>query len=291
MATLTQTGQTSSSVTVTCSGLDPAHARTRYFWWQIYLNGTKIAEYGDSLAPYSSSHTGSFSGLSASTTYGIKCGIYNDASYTELLALLECSASTSAPPSTDVNCYVVRWYDSTQDQVFGPYSMTAGGTYSVSTYMPSYDSASYELDSIKINGITDVTGATFTAPSSNFSLDFYFKSKPKVQGTIRRLYNGTVTAEYGPLNFVVGSTFVVEDWMPPYASQYTLDHVEKDGVRITAASFTVPNANFVVDYFFVSSTNAYIYNGSTWVPATPYIWNGSEWAPAKANIYSGGWQS
>ena len=79
--------------------------------------------------------------------------------------------------------------------------------------------------------------------------------------------------------------------MPPYASQYTLDHVEKDGVRITAASFTVPNANFVVDYFFVSSTNAYIYNGSTWVPATPYIWNGSEWAPAKANIYSGGWQS
>lgn len=293
MATLTQTGQTTSSVTVTCSGLDPNHRFTRYFWWQIYLNGTKIAEYGDSLAPYSSSHTGSFSGLTASTAYTVQCGIYNDSAYTELLALLSCQADTSAAPTpATVNCYAVRWYDGTQDQVFGPYSMTPGSTYFVSTYMPSYDSTRYELDSVMLNGVTPVTGAAFIAPSSNFSLDFYFVSKQKVNGTIRRYEDGTLKASYGPIEFTVGSTFTVADYMP-YVDPaiYTLDHVEKDGVTITAASFTVPNTDFIVSYYFVSSTNAYIWDGSQWVPAVAYIWDGSQWVRARANIYSSGWQS
>jgi hypothetical protein len=143
-----------------------------------------------------------------------------------------------------------------------------------------------------LNGVTPVTGAAFIAPSSNFTLDFYFVSKQKVNGTIRRYEDGTLKASYGPIEFTVGSTFTVADYMP-YVDPaiYTLDHVEKDGVTITAPSFTVPNTDFIVSYYFVSSTNAYIWDGSQWVPAVAYIWDGSQWVRARANIYSSGWQS
>lgn len=34
----------------------------------------------------------------------------------------------------------------------------------------------------------------------------------------------------------------------------------------------------------------YIWNGSTWVKATPHIWNGSTWVKAVPHIWNGSWQ-
>ena len=46
-------------------------------------------------------------------------------------------------------------------------------------------------------------------------------------------------------------------------------------------------ANGNINY---NSTTAYVYNGTTWVPATPYVYNGSKWVQASANVYNNGWR-
>ena len=38
------------------------------------------------------------------------------------------------------------------------------------------------------------------------------------------------------------------------------------------------------------SNKCYVYNGSTWVPATPYIYNGSAWVVTTPYIYNSGWK-
>lgn len=40
----------------------------------------------------------------------------------------------------------------------------------------------------------------------------------------------------------------------------------------------------------VQNAKCYIFNGSTWVSATPYIFNGSQWEKAEPDIYSSGWK-
>ncbi len=225
MATLSKTSSTTSSVTITCSGLDANHSRVRNFVWQIYLNGTLINEIDQTMNPGGTSKSVTFTALSSGTTYSVLCGIYDDAAHDyKQLALLNCTAKTDSPqpgpdpdpPTTTVRCTVFRILDDVMSGSFGPYTMTPGNTYNIINYIPTYDSTSYELDHIVVDGTTLIT-ATFTAPSSNFNIGVHFHS--------------------------------------------------------------------------INDSNAWIWNGSTWVKAVPYIWNGSTWVKAKANIYNNGWKS
>ncbi len=222
MPTLSQTARTTSSVTVTCSGLDGNHARTRNFVWQIYRSGTMLEEIDRSMAPGGTSQSVTFYGLSSGTTYSILCGIYDDAAhnYNEL-ATLSCTASTSSPDPdppqpTTVNCNVIRLLDGVWSGTYGPYTMTPGNTYNILSYMPPYDGDTYQLTRVVVDG-EDLHTATFTAPDTNFNIAYWFTA--------------------------------------------------------------------------IDQGNAWIWHGGEWVRATPYIWNGSNWEEARANIYDGGWKS
>ena len=51
--------------------------------------------------------------------------------------------------------------------------------------------------------------------------------------------------------------------------------------------FNSGNVEWTSPALSLALTSSYIYNGSSWVPATPYIYNGSSWVPATAYIYNG----
>ena len=84
---------------------------------------------------------------------------------------------------TRVDGYVVLYYDDVSQGVVDSDIFTIGQTYRVSTYMPSYDSTQYKYDHAEINGV--ILGTTFTAPSTNFYIDYFFvhKCQPYIYAT------------------------------------------------------------------------------------------------------------
>lgn len=90
MASLSQTNATQTSVTIRCSDLDGSFNRTRYFIWQIYRGTSKVDEKTNTTSAYATSNSVTFSGLDIGVSnYSIKCGIYQDAGYSSLLASLD----------------------------------------------------------------------------------------------------------------------------------------------------------------------------------------------------------
>ena len=93
MAILSQTGQSSTEITITCSGMDSSHQYTRNFWWQLYTDSSAtdlVQEGGNSTEPYASEVSYTFTSLTPDSTYYVLCGIYNENGISEdnLLALL-----------------------------------------------------------------------------------------------------------------------------------------------------------------------------------------------------------
>lgn len=65
----------------------------------------------------------------------------------------------------------------------------------------------------------------------------------------------------------------------PYAANVqTPSH---EGVWLGATTFTTHAAP--------AGSNSYIWNGSSWVVATPYIWNGSSWVLVSSKVYTNAW--
>ena len=234
MATLSQTGSTTSSVTLTVSGLDSAHSRTRYFWWQLYYGGSVVSEHGTSMAPGGTSHSTSFTGLSGGTTYSVQVGIYDDSSYQTLLALLSGTATTDTP---DVTCYVVKYYDGTSQGVYTTYTLTPGTTAYASTYKPSTPTG-YTYQYCMLNGLTQVS--SFTVPSSDFYLDYFYTRTPiNINGfTASQTSAGAKTVSFRFQTDILGTKYAIYDENNVQQKASVLS------ARTVTSSFTVTNVTF-----------------------------------------------
>ena len=71
-----------------------------------------------------------------------------------------------------------------------------------------------------------------------------------------------------------GTTYVVN-------VAYSTSVNGSDTAWIGSQTFTTPVP--------VTGPQAYVYNGSAWVAATPYIYNGSTWVQAEPHVYDSGW--
>ena len=69
-------------------------------------------------------------------------------------------------------------------------------------------------------------------------------------------------------------------WMNTNPMYMTLHATTRNSPSMHYVDFSV-----TINY---SSTTAYVYNGTAWVPATPYIYNNG-WVQASANVYNDGW--
>lgn len=299
MASLSQTGSTTSSVTITCSGLDSSHSRTRYFWWQLYENGSVVSEHGSTMAPGGTTHSTSFTGLDPGTTYGVLCGIYDDSAHSDLLALLSGSATTDAPTPTTITASIYNIYGQGTPQQVTTRTLSVGSQYTPSWYVPTH-TAGYDLTQIytTAGGWTDVTSGSFTVPAYDISIYYYFETTPTSCNVVI-YYDGVSQGVAETRQYTKGATIHPRSNQPSYDStNYELESIwcykSEDGsyTDVTTGYVTVPYSGYMtLDYMYVSKSKVFIFDGSQWRRATPYIFDGSQWVQAKGYIYDGsGWQ-
>jgi hypothetical protein len=90
MPTLSQTDAGKTSITMQVSGMDGSHSKTRYFYWQVYRNGSIVTESTSTSAAYATTHSKTITGLSSGVSnYAVKCGIYGDSAYTQCFVVLD----------------------------------------------------------------------------------------------------------------------------------------------------------------------------------------------------------
>ena len=209
------------------------------------------------------------------------------------------------PPAEQLDCTVKTYLDGTLDCTEMRTGLSAGGTYTPSAHLPYYDSSVYSLGAIKMRvgssqTETDVTSGSITCPNEDFHLDYYFVQRSTVSCYAQTYLDGVQSSSETRTGLYVGAPYTPSLHLPSYdPTVYELHQIgmylPSTGAYtdVTTQTFTCPNENFYIDYFFqtrTAQTTAYIWDGSAWVQATPYIWDGSAWVQATTQIWDGVWK-
>lgn len=174
----------------------------------------------------------------------------------------------------DVTCDVYVYYDGAYSGITERRTLHAGGTYTPSAHLPSYDSSSYELSSIGayIDGqyITIPIGGSITAPSSYFTLDYFFTSitpppPTSITATIYNIYGQGTPQQVTTRTLSVGAQYTPSSNVPAHTAGYDLTQIYTTAggwTDVTTGSFTVPAYDISIYYYFETtptSCNVVIY--------------------------------
>ena len=151
-------------------------------------------------------------------------------------------------------------------------STTSGSISGINTTASSYTVTATNLDSSKMSGyymmIADI--------NSDGTVNYYYARRGTVNGNTLTYTNTNSSSSYTknerPIYLVYGS---YSDGSTYYKNSFENDIV---------ASAVIPA------YGQSGSGKCWIYNGTTWVSATPYIYNGTSWVQATPYVYDGGWK-